>query len=62
MKIIQFGNDNFLVIDADDTPIFEVTVHCTVEDMKLFTNTEIHTLISQILAKFRLSKKEEIPQ
>ena len=53
MKIIQFGSDNYLVLDGDEKPIFEFTLHCSQKDLKRLTNTEIHTLVARILAEYK---------
>lgn len=58
MKIIQFGSDNYLVLDGEDRPIFEFTMHCSQEYLKRLTNTEIHTLVARILAEHKKQADE----
>lgn len=53
VKIIALGAANYLVLDGDDSPLFEFAIHCTAEDMKRFTHTEIHTLVDRILAEHK---------
>jgi len=54
VKIIELGKANYLVLDGDDSPLFEFAIHCTAEDMKRFNNTEIHTHVDRILAEDKL--------
>lgn len=53
VRIIQFGTDNYLVVDADDKPQFEITFHSDVSEMVF---TEVCEIVKACLAR---KKSEE---
>ena len=58
MKVIEFQDGTFLAVDSNDTPLFEFTFHATLDDLKSITNTELHSLVDAIFAKFIIRQRK----
>ena len=52
MKIIQFGENDF-VVESGDESIFELKIHCSKDDLRLFDNRELHAITQRIFDEYK---------